>query len=308
MDLEELRKILSAVGSGAMRPDEAERRLRWPGTSADVGGFATLDTHRRLRCGFPEVVFGQGKSADQVLSIVAAHRDRTGDGILVTRLDDNTAERLQLTYPRGKYHSAARAFYLDGDSPPAPGMGRVVVVTAGTSDMPVAEEARITAEAWGCEVGFVADVGVAGVHRLLERVDRLAGADVLVVVAGMEGALPSVVGGLVDCPVIAVPTSVGYGANFGGLSALLGMLNSCSSNVTVVNIDAGFNGGYVAGLIARRAGLARAGQASPESQTSKGLPKSRGTTKHEGSDKSNAVSKPVESSKSSILAPWEEEE
>jgi NCAIR mutase (PurE)-related protein len=161
-------------------------------------------------------------------------------------------------FPDGVFHPVARTFRVKGPDDPGPKLGRVVVVTAGTSDLPVAEEARVTAEAWNCEVSLVADVGVAGLHRLLSRLEKLGGADVLVVVAGMEGALPSVVGGLVDCPVIAVPTSIGYGASFGGLAALLGMLNSCASNVVVVNIDAGFNGGHVAGLIARRAGLARA--------------------------------------------------
>ncbi len=142
------------------------------------------------------------------------------------------------------------------------------MVTAGTSDLPVAEEARVTAEAWNCEVTLMADVGVAGLHRLLQQLDTPGGADAIVVVAGMEGALPSVVGGLVDCPVIAVPTSIGYGASFGGLAALLGMLNSCASNVVVVNIDAGFNGGHVAGLIARRAGQARLGASAPASASS----------------------------------------
>jgi NCAIR mutase (PurE)-related protein len=258
----QVRELLDDVRSGRIGIDEAERRLRWPGTSVEVGGFATLDTHRRLRCGFPEVVFGQGKTPDQIVAIATAHLERTGDGVLITRLDADGAERLRREFPNGIFHPAARLFAILGEGEPAELAGRVVVVTAGTSDLPVAEEARVVAEAWGCEVGFVADVGVAGVHRLLERLERLANADALVVVAGMEGALPSVVGGLVDCPVIAVPTSIGYGSSFGGLSALLGMLNSCASNVTVVNIDGGFNGGYVAGLIARRAGLGRKSAAS----------------------------------------------
>jgi NCAIR mutase (PurE)-related protein len=159
-------------------------------------------------------------------------------------------------FPEGEYNPSGRTFRVKGEDR-GPKLGKVVVVTAGTSDMPVAEEARVAAEAWNCDVSLVADVGVAGIHRLFNRLSDLQKADVLVVVAGMEGALPSVVGGLVDCPIIAVPTSIGYGANFGGLAALLGMLNSCSSNVVVVNIDGGFNGGHVAGLIARRAGQAR---------------------------------------------------
>ena len=175
----------------------------------------------------------------------------------MTRVDPAAADHLRSAFPEGEYNAVGRTFRIE--SPEAGGVkvGRVVIVTAGTSDLPVAEEARVTAEAWNCEVALVADVGVAGLHRLLHQLPRLGNADALVVVAGMEGALPSVVGGLVDCPVIAVPTSIGYGAHFHGLAALLGMLNSCASNVVVVNIDAGFNGGHVAGLIARRAGLAR---------------------------------------------------
>jgi NCAIR mutase (PurE)-related protein len=159
-------------------------------------------------------------------------------------------------FPQGEHNALGRTFRIAGPTN-EPKIGRVVIVTAGTSDLPVGEEAKVTAESWNCEVAMVADVGVAGLHRLLDQLKNLGNADALVVVAGMEGALPSVVGGLVDCPVIAVPTSIGYGANFLGLAALLGMLNSCSSNVVVVNIDAGFKGGHVAGLIARRAGLAR---------------------------------------------------
>ena len=163
-----------------------------------------------------------------------------------------------MAFPEGEWNAPGRTFRVRTGEDPGPTLGKVVVVTAGTSDVPVAEEARVTAEAWNCDVAMVVDVGVAGLHRLLGRLDDLGGADALVVCAGMEGALPSVVGGLVDCPVIAVPTSIGYGASFGGLAALLGMLNSCASNVVVVNIDAGFSGGHVAGLIARRAGQARA--------------------------------------------------
>jgi len=227
----------------------------------EVGGFASVDLGRKDRCGFPEVIFGQGKTTDQVVQILRTML-KHGLGGLATRIEADTGARLAAEFPEGVHNPVARTFRVAAPGDDGPKLGRVVVVTAGTSDLPVAEEARVTAEAWGCEVRLVADVGVAGIHRLFHRLPDLAGADVVVVVAGMEGALPSVVGGLVDCPVIAVPTSIGYGASFGGLAALLGMLNSCASNVVVVNIDAGFNGGHVAGLIARRAGQARAGTAS----------------------------------------------
>jgi NCAIR mutase (PurE)-related protein len=208
------------------------------------------------------VIFGQGKSAEQITAIMQTLL-RNDQGGLVTRVSDETAFHLQRTFPDGEYNAMGRTFRVKSSGDAGPKLGKVVVITAGTSDLSVAEEARVTAEAWNCDVTLVADVGVAGIHRLLHRLKELGGADALVVVAGMEGALPSVVGGLADCPVIAVPTSVGYGASFGGLAALLGMLNSCASNVAVVNIDAGFNGGHVAGLIARRAGQARASRAAP---------------------------------------------
>jgi NCAIR mutase (PurE)-related protein len=202
------------------------------------------------------VIFGQGKTAQQIEAILRTLITH-GQGGLVTRVEPAAAEHLQAAFPEGRHNPIGRTFRIECPETEGAKVGRVVIVTAGTSDLPVAEEARVTAEAWNCEVELVADVGVAGLHRLLHQMPRLGHADALVVVAGMEGALPSVVGGLVDCPVIAVPTSVGYGAHFHGLAALLGMLNSCASNVVVVNIDAGFNGGHVAGLIARRAGLAR---------------------------------------------------
>jgi pyridinium-3,5-biscarboxylic acid mononucleotide synthase len=228
----------------------------------ELGGFATVDLHRRVRCGFPEVIFGQGKTTEQVVAILGSMA-RHGLGGLATRISAETGAALSAAFPQGEHNLVARTFRLPGPDDPGAKLGRVVVVTAGTSDLPVAEEARVTAEAWGCDVAVVVDVGVAGIHRLFNRLNSFSGADVIIVVAGMEGALPSVVGGLVDCPVIAVPTSIGYGANFGGLAALLGMLNSCASNVVVVNIDAGFNAGHVAGLIARRAGQARADNPGP---------------------------------------------
>ena len=258
MSPEELSLILRQVRDGSLSVHDAEKRLETaiPPADAEVGDFAKVDLNRRERCGFPEVIYGQGKTPDQVSAILAKLKAH-GHGGLATRLSDESLTRLCEDYPEGQGSRVSRTFRILPTIDPGPRLGRVVIVTAGTSDLPVAEEARVTAEAWNCEVTLLADVGVAGLHRLLSRLDHMKGADCLIVVAGMEGALPSVVGGLVACPVIAVPTSVGYGASFGGIAALLGMLNSCASNVVVVNIDSGFNGGHVAGLIARRAGLAR---------------------------------------------------
>lgn len=256
MDSLELKQLLEEVSRGGLTVDEAAHKIR-TAPLEETGGFATIDLQRSIRCGFPEVVFGQGKTVDQIIAILRTML-RHGDGGLVTRVSTEIGERLQAVFPQGEYHPVARTFQVRQPDAIAPEkVGNVVVVTAGTSDLPVAEEARVTAEAWNCHVKLIADVGVAGIHRLFNRLGDMEGADVLVVVAGMEAALPSVVGGLVDCPVIAVPTSVGYGAHFHGLTSLLGMLNSCASNVVVVNIDAGFNGGHVAGLIARRMGMAR---------------------------------------------------
>ncbi len=257
MDGDGLKTLLDGLLAGTISRDEAERRLR-TAPLEEAGGFATVDLHRSLRCGTPEVIFGQGKTAEQTIAILQT-LNRHDQGGLVTRVPPGSETALLEAFPEGEWNALGRTFRVRAAGAEAPKVGRVVVVTAGTSDLPVAEEARVSAESWGCEVTLVVDVGVAGIHRLFRRLDDLGGADCVVVVAGMEGALPSVVGGLVACPVIAVPTSIGYGASFGGLAALLGMLNSCASNVVVVNIDAGFNGGHVGGLIARRAGLARAG-------------------------------------------------
>jgi NCAIR mutase (PurE)-related protein len=255
MDSHELLQLLELVASGKLSTADAALRIRTH-PYVDAGGFAKVDLHRRVRCGSPEVIFGQGKTSAQIEAILRTLIEH-GEGGLVTRVEPAAAAHLKAVFPQGHHNEIGRTFRVSPPRATAPKIGRVVIVTAGTSDLPVAEEARVTAECWNCEVTLIADVGVAGLHRLLHQLPRFGDADVLVVVAGMEGALPSVVGGLVDCPVIAVPTSIGYGAHFHGLAALLGMLNSCASNVVVVNIDSGFNGGHVAGLIARRAGLAR---------------------------------------------------
>jgi len=213
----------------------------------------TLDLNRQQRCGFPEVVYGDGKSVDTLAEIferLQAH----GTPVLATRIVGEKAEPLLSRFPGSQYNAVARTFRIaTAHSPATERIGRVAVITAGTSDLPVAEEARETLDWMGVAAVMIYDVGVAGPHRLPAHLDQLRDLDAAVVVAGMEGALPSVVGGYVDCPVVAVPTSVGYGANFGGVSALLSMLNSCAANVTVVNIDAGFKGGYIAGMIATAA-------------------------------------------------------
>jgi len=220
----------------------------------------TLDEDRQRRCGFPEVIYGEGKSAATLQAIVARMVGQRLP-VLVTRLDAAGAAVLSEAFPTGRHNPVARTWRIDSSAgdhgqPLAveiAGCGHVAIITAGTSDLPVAEEARETLHWMGVCVTMVHDVGVAGPHRFPAHLDRLEGVDAVVVVAGMEGALPSVVGGYVPCPVIAVPTSVGYGASLGGIAALLGMLNSCAANVAVVNIDAGFKGGYLAGMIARRA-------------------------------------------------------
>ena len=256
LDKAKLLELLSEVQAGQVAPSEALSRIRWS-PFENLEGVANVDHHRKLRCGFPEVIFGQGKTADQILAILEVQLQH-GDASLVTRVSPEVGQILAQNFPRGEYHPLGRTFRIPPVDDPGPKLGRVVVVTAGTSDLPVAHEARITAESWNCDVELLSDVGVAGIHRLLSRLHRFENADAIVAVAGMEGALPSVLGGLTDCPVIAVPTSIGYGAHLHGLSPLLTMLNSCASNVAVVNIDSGFNGGHMAGLIARRAGQARA--------------------------------------------------
>ena len=247
MTPEKLRILLAEVAAGALSVDEAGERLAW--TPFEELPFASVDHHRALRQGFPEVVFGQGKTPDQVVAIAERIAAR-GDGMLATRVAPETGEALAARFPAIELNVLGRTAFLAPAEPISRRMrGTVLVVTAGTSDLPVAEEAAVTAAAFGNPVERLTDVGVAGIHRLLARGDRLRSASVVIVVAGMEGALPSVVGGLVAVPVIAVPTSVGYGASFGGIAALLGMLNSCASGVTVVNIDNGFGAAAAASRI-----------------------------------------------------------
>jgi NCAIR mutase (PurE)-related protein len=247
MDQEQLRTLFEQVRDGAMDIDGAMVRMRH--MPFEDLGFAKIDHHRALRHGIPEVVFAKGKTAEQVVAI-AGKLLENAHNVLITRADGECAAAVTAALAGAEYAplSGTIRFWRDRT---VHGKGRIAVVCAGTSDMPVAEEARITAEVMGNEVETIYDIGVAGIHRLMSNRERLSEARVIVVCAGMEGALPSAVGGLVSCPVIAVPTSVGYGASFHGLAALLGMLNSCASNVTVVNIDNGFGAGYVASLINR---------------------------------------------------------
>jgi len=242
-----LRELLEAVRTGQVSVESALQR--WPAPVADLG-YAHVDLHRRERCGHPEVIFCEGKTSEWVAGVVRKLIE-AGQDCLATRVSEAQSAQLSAEFPQAQQDRLARTFWLPA-APPAPPTGRVVVLTAGTSDLPVAQEAVITARALGADVGLIADVGVAGIHRLLRHREEFEKADAIVVVAGMDGALPSVVGGLVPCPVVAVPTSIGYGAAFGGVAPLLTMLNSCSANVVVVNIDSGFKGGYVAALIARR--------------------------------------------------------
>ena len=247
MNSESLRKLFEQVRRGKLSPDEAVARLRH--MPFEDLGFAKVDHHRALRAGMPEVIFGEGKTPAQVAAIFASLA-KHGGNVLTTRADQKQFGAVKKKIRGAEFRPLARAIVLKRDETRY-GKGIVTVVSAGTGDIPVAEEAVVTAELMGNEVQHLYDVGVAGVHRLLANRHVLAKARVLIVCAGMEGALPSVVGGLVGVPVIAVPTSVGYGASFKGLTALLGMMNSCASNVSVVNIDNGFGAGYVASLINR---------------------------------------------------------
>jgi pyridinium-3,5-biscarboxylic acid mononucleotide synthase len=248
MEPNDLRELLEQVRAGGITVPAALARLE-PAPLADLG-FAHVDLQRASRCGFPEVIYCPGKTAAWIEQVVAKLIE-AGQDCLATRVSDEQAEALGRAFPKAEQDRIARTFWLPAKAP-GPPMGRVVVITAGTSDLPVAREAVVTAQSLGCGTNLLVDVGVAGIHRLLRHQHEFTGADAVIVVAGMDGALPSVVGGLVDCPVIAVPTSIGYGTAFSGLAPLLTMLNSCSANVVVVNIDNGFKAGYVAALLVRR--------------------------------------------------------
>ena len=248
MNEDRLREILQALQDGDTDVESALECLRfWP--YEDLG-FARVDHHRALRRGFPEVIFGEGKSSGQIAQIVQAMLSR-GANVLVTRVDADKAKAVQAEVKPAVYHEISRTLTVRQQEPTVKGRGLVLILAAGTSDIPVAEEAAITAEMVGSRVERIFDVGVAGLHRLLDHRQQIREASVLVVVAGMEGALPSVVGGMVNKPIIAVPTSVGYGVSFQGLAAMMAMLNSCAPGVAVVNIDNGFGAGYLASSINR---------------------------------------------------------
>ena len=241
----DIRKLLEAVSAGQTSVDDALLKLK-KAPFADIG-YAKVDLHRRIRQGAAEVIYGAGKTPEQIAGIIETMRQNGQERILVTRMSAEAAEFVGQKLPLD-YRKDARVGIV-GTFPAPDGIGKIVIATGGTSDIPVAEEAALTAEILGSEVVRLYDVGVSGVHRLLSHMELIMGASVIIAIAGMEGALASVVGGLADCPVIAVPTSVGYGASFGGVSALLSMLNSCASGVSVVNIDNGFGAGYLANMI-----------------------------------------------------------
>ncbi len=245
MSQQDILSILQAVRDGALRPEDAMTRLKLE-PFQDLG-YAKVDHHRELRQGVPEVIYGAGKTPEQIVGIAGAMRSRGQETILITRISPETARLVGEAHPLRYYESARLG--LVGNMPEPDGDGTVVVACGGTSDLPVAEEAALTAEALGNRVERLYDVGVSGIHRLLSHMETIMTARCIVAVAGMEGALPSVIGGLADVPVIAVPTSVGYGASLGGVAALLSMLNSCASGVSVVNIDNGFGAGYLAHII-----------------------------------------------------------
>jgi len=248
MNIRKLEDLLKRVKLGKITLDEAMAELK--SLPFEDLGFTRIDHHRSLRKGFPEVIWGEGKTSGQILSIIKQLK-RKGQNILITRLEEKKAKAIKKVFPKSQYYLMSKVLTYLTHPVKSAGKGTILVITAGTTDIPVAEEALVTARFMGNRAEALYDVGVAGIHRLLSERQRLEAASVLVVVAGMEGALPSVVGGLVDRPVIAVPTSIGYGASFGGVTALLAMLNSCASGVAVVNIDNGFGAGYMASLINR---------------------------------------------------------
>lgn len=248
MHPDNIKTLLHSVKDGALSIEDALQHLKQL-PYQDLG-CAQVDHHRQLRQGIPEVIFGEGKTVEQIVAIMTAMSGK-GSNVLLTRLDYEKSRQIMSSFPSAAYHTAARCLTLEQQPAEQLGKGVILVISAGTSDIPVASEAVVTAGFLGNQVEQIFDVGVAGIHRLLSRSEQLASASVIIVVAGMEGALPSVVGGLVDKPVIAVPTSVGYGASFGGIAALLGMLNSCAAGVTVVNIDNGFGAACAASQINR---------------------------------------------------------
>ena len=246
MNKDHLTKILSMVAKGALSVKDAIKKLE--SLSFENIDYAKIDHHRSLRKGFPEVIFAEGKTDSQIIGIMEkmiVHENI----ILVTRLEKKKAQKITTAFKEAQYFDDARFLWLKKKRPEITGRGKILVLSAGTSDIPVAKEAFLTAKAMGNKVEYIFDVGVAGIHRLFAHQEQIMNSDVLIVAAGMEGALPSVVAGMVKAPVIAVPTSIGYGTSFGGIAALLGMLNSCSSNVAVVNIDNGFGAGYMASSI-----------------------------------------------------------
>ena len=249
MNEKDIEKLLQKVQKGALSVEDAVQSLRTL-PFEDIG-FAHIDHHRAMRKGFPEVIFGEGKTAVHIIEIMKKMIAHTSP-VLATRVDEKKAKLIKKAFPKAVYHTASRALTLPCGPIEQRGRGSILVVSAGTSDIPIAEEAIVTARIMGNTVDHVYDVGVAGIHRLMNEKEKLLSANVIIVVAGMEGALPSVVGGLVSRPVIAVPTSTGYGASFGGVAALLGMLNSCAAGLAVVNIDNGFGAGYMASLINRQ--------------------------------------------------------
>lgn len=245
MNKDELKSLLEAVAQGTVSPDEAVTRIKL--LPYDDLDFAKIDTHRGVRQGANEVIYGEGKTAEQIIKITSHVLANSAKSVLITRLSEEKAAEISKTTEL--FYDKVSRIGIAGERPVNKSNGNIVIATGGTSDIPVAEEAAITAEYYGNRVTRLYDVGVSGIHRLIDNAEILANAKVVIAVAGMEGALASVVGGMVECPVIAVPTSVGYGSNFHGLSALLSMLNSCASGVSVVNIDNGFGAGYIANMI-----------------------------------------------------------
>jgi len=248
MDEKEIKKLLRELKNGTVSEAAAFDALK--SLPFQDLGFANLDHHRNIRQGFPEVIYGKGKTAEQIIEIIQNMTAQNAP-VLATRIDSPKAAKIKEAFAKARYYPASGTLTLVTGKVKKRGRGTILVISAGTSDIPVAEETLVTAEIMGNTVDHIYDVGVAGIHRLLHQKEKILKANVIVVVAGMEGALPSVVGGLVARPVIAVPTSTGYGASFGGIAALLGMLNSCAAGVSVVNIDNGFGAGYMASLINR---------------------------------------------------------